>query len=187
MSVRDLGEVVEGRTDALAQGGGLGAELDKERLRIHSRHLSVLLSNVNSFSRTHSVRALLLNYCMDNKTIRRINLDGLIAQFETIEALAKATNTVANYLSQIKGGSRKMGDATARKLERALDKEPGWIDVLHFASPDDAMSATEALQILDSLSEDDREAWMKHGRLLVEGNTARGANNPFGKLPRGGK
>jgi hypothetical protein len=137
--------------------------------------------------RIHGADWMLCNLQMDNKTIRRINLIGLIAEFGTIEALARATGSVANYLSQIKSGSRNMGDALARQMESRMAKEMGWMDSPHFASPEATMSATEALQILDALSAEDREAWMRHGRLLVEGKTAKGVSNPFGKIPRGGK
>lgn len=116
---------------------------------------------------------------MENKTVRRLNLDGLIAQFGTIAALAKATGTVANYLSQVRNGHRDMGDDIARRLEDALNKKTGWLDSLQFSSADDVMIQTEALQILASLTDADREAWIKHGRLLVENRPDSGVHNPF--------
>jgi hypothetical protein len=186
MTIRNLSEIGWRSTDALAQCGHFGPVFEEECLGVHDDNLSELLSNVNSAERTHDVSGLRCNGPMDNKTIRRLNLHGLIDEFGTIEALARATGTVANYLSQIKGGSREMGDAVARKMEQRMSKEKGWMDSPHFASTDATMSATEALQILEALSPEDRESWMKHGRLLVEGNGRRGPSNPFGKIPRGG-
>lgn len=186
MAIGDLGEVSRRGAHALAQCGHLGPMFEEEGLSVHAANISELLSEVNSDPRTHDVSRLRCNCPMDNKTIRRLNLHGLIDEYGTIEALARATGTVANYLSQIKGGSREMGDAVARKLEQRMAKEKGWMDSPHFASADATMSATEALQILEALSPEDRESWMKHGRLLVEGNGARGPSNPFGKLPKGG-
>lgn len=149
-------------------------------------HLSILRTFVNSTKRTHLVSNWRFNPCVDNKTIRRLNLLGLIDQHGTIARLAKATNSVANYLSQVKNGHRDMGDDQARRLEAALSKEKGWMDTPQFGSPDEAMSQTEALQILQSLKAGDREAWLRHGRLMVENNTERGPHNPFGPVKKGG-
>jgi hypothetical protein len=114
---------------------------------------------------------------MDNKTIRRLNLDGLIAEAGTIEALARKTSTDPNYLSQIRGGFREMGEDYARRIEAGLEKPVGWMDALQF-SP--AGGADELIRIRDSLSESDREAWITHGRLLMnkpphEGQDGQGA------------
>jgi hypothetical protein len=122
---------------------------------------------------------------MDIKAIRRANLGGLLGQFETIEALARQTKTVASVLSQIKNGTRGMGNIVARKLETGLEKPFGWMDTLHFKSPDDAMNQTEAAQICASLSVGDREQWLRLGRLMVE-NGDKGPNNPFGPIKKGG-
>lgn len=121
---------------------------------------------------------------MDNKAIRRANLVGLIKEFETIARLARHTGAVASLLSQIKNGTRQMGDDVARRLERALKKPEGWMDLPQYGPGDAMMDQAEALQILQSLSESDRAAWLKHGRLLVESNSHRGPNNPFGHVPK---
>lgn len=141
-----------------------------------------MLRYVNSNMRIPSVSMLLSNGVMDVKSARRKNLEGLITEFGTIEDLARATNTVANYLSQVRGDSRKMGDKMARKLEAGLKKERGWVDTLRFRSADDVVDQTEVLQIWEGLSVNDREAWMKHGRLLGETNPKRSPANPFGPM-----
>jgi transcriptional regulator with XRE-family HTH domain len=124
---------------------------------------------------------------MDNKAIRRANLLGLINEFETMARLARHTGVVASLLSQIKNGSRQMGDHVARDLEKALNKPEGWMDLPQYGAGDGVMDQAEALQILQALSEADREAWLRHGRLLVESNVPQGPANPFGKTPRGGR
>lgn len=119
------------------------------------------------------------------QAIRRANLAGLIREFETIARLARRTGAVASLLSRIKNGTRQMGDDVARRLERALDKPEGWMDLPQFGAGDAMMDQAEALQILQSLTESDRDAWLKHGRLLVESNGQKGPNNPFGHVPKG--
>jgi hypothetical protein len=122
---------------------------------------------------------------MDISEIRRANMLGLLADFRTLEELAEHYDLVANYLSQIKSGSRNMGDRFARGWEKKMGKPRGWFDTLQFHSPDEAMGGLEAMQIFQSLSEEDREAWLKHGRLLGK-NTPKGPGNPFGGSKHGG-
>lgn len=128
MAIGDLGEVSRRGAHALAQCGHLGPMFEEEGLGVHDANISELLSEVNSDPRTHDVSGLRCNCPMDNKTIRRLNLHGLIDEYGTIEALARATGTVANYLSQIKGGSREMGDAVAKA--GAADGERKGVDGL---------------------------------------------------------
>ncbi len=68
---------------------------------------------------------------MDSKTIRRANLDVLKKQFGTWAALAQLAGCSPNYLSQIKGGTREVGDELARRLESGAKKPRGWMDVRH--------------------------------------------------------
>lgn len=74
------------------------------------------------------------------KEIRLLNLEALINEFGSLEAIANACempNTV--YLSQIRsrqkdlktGEPRNMGDKVARKLEDGCKKPHGWMDVEH--------------------------------------------------------
>lgn len=67
---------------------------------------------------------------MDNKAIRRANLLYLIELHNTIKALAEATGSVPNHLSEIKNKGRNMGDDVARRIEEKLDKPRGWMDRL---------------------------------------------------------
>lgn len=68
--------------------------------------------------------------------IRLENLELLIEEFETADAVAEACGTSAVYLSQMRnqakdsktGKPRQLGDDLARKLEVGCKKEIGWMD-----------------------------------------------------------
>lgn len=75
---------------------------------------------------------------MNNKDIRRQNLEALIKESGSIVALANKTETAPAYLSQLLNQApsgnkspRGMGDKTARKLEDRCGKPSGWMDNLH--------------------------------------------------------
>ena len=71
--------------------------------------------------------------------IRRENLERLVEQFGTLDAVAEATKTSPVYLSQIRnalresksGNPREMGSQLARRLEAAAGKPAGWMDTDH--------------------------------------------------------
>ena len=71
--------------------------------------------------------------------IRLENLEALIVELGTAEAVAKRAETSAIYLSQIRNKAvdrktkktRQIGDPLARKLETGCDKERGWMDHEH--------------------------------------------------------
>ncbi len=160
----------------------------------------MLLIDVNSGLRIPAVSNLLCNGDMEITEIRRRNLLVLEAEAESLAVLGEALRTAkqaakpgpdaadyANYLSQIKGGSRDMGNKIARFLEGGMGKRRGWMDTPHFEMVDEAMEAKEAAQLAMSMKIEDREAWMKHGRLLAEQNPKKSDANPFGSIPKGGK
>lgn len=70
---------------------------------------------------------------------RRINLESLIKQCGTMEALAQLVGSSSVYLSQIRtaavdvktGRPREMGSVMARRLETAAKKARGWMDADH--------------------------------------------------------
>lgn len=68
---------------------------------------------------------------MDIYEIRRANLQTAIDKVggKQVE-LERLTGTPANYFSQVLSDrtQRRMGDAVARKIERALDLPVGWMD-----------------------------------------------------------
>ncbi|MGH9806636.1 MAG: hypothetical protein ACRD9W_05150, partial [Terriglobia bacterium] len=123
------------------------------------------------------------NGIMRVKDVRHANLLGLIAQFGTIAELARRAGVVANVLAQIKGG-KPMGAKFANKLELGMGKPSGRMDSLQFASADDAMGAAEIAQMMTVLPPEDREALLKHARLLVKNLPAGTAANPFGDIPK---
>ncbi len=70
--------------------------------------------------------------------IRLKNLEILIREAGSAARLARAAETNSSYLSQVrnqlptqKGTPRSIGDDLAAKLEAAMKKPPGWMDVDH--------------------------------------------------------
>lgn len=71
--------------------------------------------------------------------MRRDNLELLIEEAGTIEALSEKTGVSGGYLSQVrtkapdstKKKPRAMGDDAARRLEVGMEKETGWMDHDH--------------------------------------------------------
>ena len=140
---------------------------------------------------------MLSNGVMDVYEIRRRNLDVLIAEAESLKAIGDAIRRAksgvdpsaaekdyANVLSQIKNG-KNMGAKMARDIESGMGKPTGWMDVAQFRAVDQTMEAKEAGQLAMNMSDEDREAWLKHGRLLVR-NSGRGPGNPFPDKGSGG-
>lgn len=160
---------------------------------------------VNSAMRIPAISRLLSNglvaELLDNAEIRRRNIDVLEAEATSLEAIGeamraedarqgvvlepgKAPPNYANLLSQIRGGSRNMGNKLARKVEASMGKAKGWIDQLHEA--DVSMDGKEAGQIITRMADDERAHWMKMLRLANEANPKKSAASPFGPIPRGG-
>jgi len=70
--------------------------------------------------------------------IRLHNLEVLIAEAGSAAKLARAAGTNSSYLSQVrnqlptkKGTPRSIGDGLAEKLEKAMNKDQGWMDTPH--------------------------------------------------------
>lgn len=72
---------------------------------------------------------------MENKEIRRKNLELLIKRFKTAKAVADAVDTAANHISMIQRGERGLGDKLARKFEDKLGLTHGWMDATHTTEP----------------------------------------------------
>lgn len=70
---------------------------------------------------------------MTIREIREENLKYLIKKVGKKSTLAEMADTNAAYISQVlsKKTKRSIGDALARKLEQACDKERGWLDTIH--------------------------------------------------------
>lgn len=73
---------------------------------------------------------------MDVFTIRNANLQFLLEELRdrgitrNIDAAQALGGIGESYLSQLKSGKR-MGEATARKIERAIRRPEGWMDLVH--------------------------------------------------------
>lgn len=75
---------------------------------------------------------------MDINQIRLQNLKTLIAECGTLTALADKADTSQSYISQVihstknpNGVARSLGTRICRKIEAALLKPPGWMDLQH--------------------------------------------------------
>ena len=65
---------------------------------------------------------------METTTIRLNNLRRLVAGYESQQAFAEVAGLSVQYLNQLLGGHRNIGEKTARKIEVALRLELGWLD-----------------------------------------------------------
>lgn len=96
---------------------------------------------------------------MENKQVRRANLLALIDALGSAEAVAAATKTDATYVRNIKNAEREMGDKLARRFERLLEKEAGWMDRPHLSGDPSAVTSWDVmLSVLQSLPEERRPA-----------------------------
>lgn len=101
-------------------------------------------SSVNSVMQLQSRSSVLSNPAMDAVSARRLNLKQLEKQHGSLERLAELTESAPGHLSQIKNGTRNMGNAVARRFERKLDLGAGWMDTRNHAYPQGHLS-TELL------------------------------------------
>jgi SOS-response transcriptional repressor LexA len=65
------------------------------------------------------------------KAIRLRNLRHLMATIGSSKGMAERLGVTPGYISQIKNGTRNIGDDFAAKLEAAFHKMPGWMDHDH--------------------------------------------------------
>lgn len=93
---------------------------------------------------------------MEAKDIRRENMQGLAAEWETLEALAERVGSSARTLSQIRNRTRNMGAKLARQFEERLGKPLGWMDARHGNGATTALPAQQRLAIYN-LPETTRE------------------------------
>ena len=73
---------------------------------------------------------------MDVKSIRKDNLQRLLDEAGGREALARKVGTSPAYISQIRSErtAADVGHQLARRLESAMGKPEGWMDVAHGVS-----------------------------------------------------
>lgn len=89
--------------------------------------------------------------------IRVANLELLVEEAGTLEAVAAKAETSSVYLSQVRnrtpdastGRPRELGTPMARRLETAFNKESGWMDQDHSALESGAEIIAAALWRLD--------------------------------------
>lgn len=68
---------------------------------------------------------------MDIYEIRRTNLKALCEKYERTRIAELMGYQDTNYLNGLYSGHNSFGFKTARKMEKALRLESGWIDLLH--------------------------------------------------------
>lgn len=134
VTAHDLPEIAQGGprlgTDFLAP---VGAVLLEEGFCIHGSTIFASREDCKRAPRLAFIRTARFNAPMDIKAIRRKNLEMLLSDAHTFDAIAKKVGIDPNYLSQINTGYRGMGDRTARRIEDAYGQMLGWMDTLHLS------------------------------------------------------
>lgn len=88
---------------------------------------------------------------------RRTNLESLIQEYGTIERLSDLSDQSPSYISQVRNGTRNMGNKVARKVESELGLPAGWMDLDHQGQrPTDTVPVE--LTYFRKLSREQREA-----------------------------
>ena len=147
-----------------------------------TRTIANSYSCVNSILRISSSDNLRLNIGMEIKEIRRRNLILLIESRERQSVLAAELKMAPSILSNIVTGARDMGHGIARRIEKRLLLEPGWMDSLRekMAVPDRLRA--QLLHLYENLSQDGRDALIgKANSLYIMENPDPSPANPFGK------
>jgi len=65
---------------------------------------------------------------MEVSIIRFDNLRRLVGRYESQQAFADAAKLGVQYLNQLLKGHRNIGEKTARKIEKSLSLDTGWLD-----------------------------------------------------------
>lgn len=123
---------------------------------------------------------------IDNKEIRRANLLGLIAVLDgnNMAAFGRRVAADPSLFSQIKNGTRQMGDRLARKIEVAIKKPHGWMDLPQFSQSEASLQQLEIAQILGNLDENDRDQLLRLARLMNQDRGKQSISNPYPGVPK---
>ncbi|WP_145929202.1 hypothetical protein [Chromobacterium vaccinii] len=97
----------------------------------HAERITICYSFSNNILGVPGNNNLLSNRSMESKEFRRANLLALIEQYGTIRHLAEKVDVAPNHLSLVKNHVRNMGDKLARRIEEAVGKPVGWMDLPH--------------------------------------------------------
>ncbi|MDG4594226.1 MAG: helix-turn-helix transcriptional regulator [Candidatus Contendobacter sp.] len=95
------------------------------------------------------------------------NLKRLVSECHSQQAFADAAGLSVQYLNQLLMGHRNIGEKTARKLERSLRLNPGWLDRSANEQPPSAAMvelsprAMAVGRMFDRLSPDQQDAMQK--------------------------
>ena len=94
-------------------------------LHAAEKRIALCYPLVNSLLLVQEDSNVLFNHSMDNKERRRQHLLIAITRAGSIEELAASTEANPKHLSQLKNGTRGIGDKFARKMESKLGLRPG--------------------------------------------------------------
>lgn len=110
---------------------------------------------------------------MENKSIRRANLEELATEAGGLDALATRAGVNLKYLQQIRSGfqgqkdrkPRDVGDRLARKLEVAMGQPTGWMDLIHVTTRssriDDAADLLSDFSVLTDKEQQEIRIYLK--------------------------
>ena len=104
--------------------------------------------------------------------VRHTNFLLLLRRFEderpgrgVVRRFSEFVDIPENYISQVKGKHRNIGDEHAQAMEKAFGLSPGWLDIVHSARPsstDEQMYVRQALMLFHANPEF-AQRWMADG------------------------
>lgn len=127
-----------------------------------------------------------MDVLVDIRAIRRENLEGLIASMAAgnMAAFADRIGASPAHLSQIRNGTREIGHRFARKIEMALGKGKGWMDLPQFRAPEATQKQLEIAQIIENLAEEDQDLLLSMARQINDQRGKKSAAAPFAGVPK---
>jgi len=114
---------------------------------------------------------------MDIKQIRTANINYLADKHgrERIVECDERNKWTINYVNQLCGGFGSFGMSTARRIERGLGLDYGWVDLMHpsinyesSALLTDDASKAQLSNLWDRMTPDERAQLIKIGAALCE-------------------
>lgn len=114
---------------------------------------------------------------MDIKQIRTANINHLADKHgrERIAECDERKKWTTNYVNQLCGGFGSFGASTARRIEKGLNLDYGWMDLMHSEIPyesstllTDEASKVQLNNLWDRMTPEERAQLIKIGAALCE-------------------
>lgn len=115
---------------------------------------------------------------MDIKQIRTANINHLAVKHgrERIAECDERKKWTTNYVNQLCGGFGSFGASTARRIEKGLYLDYGWMDLMHSEIPyesgstllTDEVSRAQLNNLWDRMTPEERAQLIKIGAALCE-------------------